>query len=78
MNSCVLALDFLSGTYGRNSTHFFHFPFAPIRMDRFYDPVKKRQILYGWSAEEDHDASARGWQVSTTSEIMLLDLRTLC
>ncbi|XP_065195328.1 uncharacterized protein LOC135826656 [Sycon ciliatum] len=43
---------------------------APARYDygqfyaskRFYDPVKKRQILYGWSSEEDKDAAKRGWQ----------------
>lgn len=33
---------------------------------RFYDPVEKRQVWYGWSSEEDKSGGERGWQGTQT------------
>ncbi|XP_065835085.1 uncharacterized protein [Oscarella lobularis] len=41
---------------------------------RFYDPVKKRQIFYGWVSEEDKGGSQRGWQgIQTLPRSLTLD-----
>eukprot|EP00118_Oscarella_pearsei_P017070 m.167999 g.167999 ORF g.167999 m.167999 type:complete len:570 (+) comp38945_c1_seq4:850-2559(+) len=41
---------------------------------RFFDPVKTRQVFYGWSSEEDKNGAKRGWQgIQTLPRSLTLD-----